>query len=99
MTEELKADKGARKALNARLRRAFGFERQDTYPPEVTQLVKAARAVEKKANGIMADVSSAQNSRQGASEWMVEDDREFRKELRDNFEALAAALASYKEVE
>lgn len=45
MTEELKADKDARKALNARLRRAFGFERQDTYPPELTQLVKAARAL------------------------------------------------------
>ena len=48
----------------------------------------------------MADVCSAHSSsRQGASEWMVEEDREFRKELRDNFEALAAALVPFKEVE
>lgn len=78
-----------------------GFKNEPASPsPELTQLVKAARWFEKNAEGIKADVSSAHsNSRQGASEWMVEDDREFRKELRDNFEALTAALASFKEVE
>jgi hypothetical protein len=54
---------------------------------------KAAATLLKMGSGIKADVQSAHSNRGGgASEWMREDDRDFRKDLREAFEALETAL-------
>ena len=54
---------------------------------------KSASTLLKMADGIKADVRTAHSERGGgASEWMREDDRDFRKDLREAFEALETAL-------
>tara|TARA_R110000744_G_C19018112_1_gene523860 strand:- start:77 stop:313 length:237 start_codon:yes stop_codon:yes gene_type:complete len=54
---------------------------------------KSASTLLKMADGIKADVRTAHSERGGgASEWMREDDRDFRKDLREAFEAFETAL-------
>lgn len=61
----------------------------------MSDLETAARKLLKHRNDIEADIRSAHSNRGGgASEWMREDDRDFRKDLYATFDELEAALAA-----
>lgn len=56
-------------------------------------VLEAARKLLELHDDIMSDIQSAHSNRgNGASEWMREDDREFRNELRSIFDTLESAL-------
>ncbi|EKF40873.1 hypothetical protein NA8A_18317 [Nitratireductor indicus C115] len=64
------------------------------------KLEEALRRLTAMRKGIEADVSSAHSNRgNGASEWMREDDRDFRRELCEAFDAAHAALTAGEEAE
>ena len=59
---------------------------------EIERLREALKAFTGMEASISSDVSSAHNGRIGAAGWMVEDDRDFRRDLRNAFGAARAAL-------
>ena len=59
---------------------------------EIARLQEALKAFTGMEASISSDVSSAHNGRIGAAGWMVEDDRDFRRDLRNAFGAARAAL-------
>lgn len=64
-------------------------------PADHAGLVEAAQWIAEHRRSIEMDVASAHSGRgNGASEWMREDDRDFRSDLHVAFDCLADALAS-----
>lgn len=59
---------------------------------EIERLRVALETLVSMEGGIYSDVSSAHNGRIGAAEWMREEDRDFRADLRNAFGAARAAL-------
>ncbi|RUV69679.1 MAG: hypothetical protein EOR26_05245 [Mesorhizobium sp.] len=83
-----------RGALEAFKRQAIALQMLASPPKPDKGVVEALRSLVAMRGSIEADVSSAHNNRgNGASEWMREDDRDFRRELRTAFDAADAALA------
>ncbi|WP_299830736.1 hypothetical protein [uncultured Roseobacter sp.] len=77
------------------LARAFAHEAMSALQsPPSPSVQEAASKLLKMRDSITSDIQSAHSGRGvGASQWMREDDQDFRKSLRETFDALERALS------